>query len=94
MSTQIEIEFKPEGFAECLQGLSGQVQSEAERIAARAGSLITGGGTGFHVEMSNEARFQDASYGVTRPIARVIANDDQTSAEEAEHKILSKAVTA
>lgn len=92
MSTQIEIEFKPEGFAECLQGMSGQVQGVAESIASRASSYITKGGSGFHVEMSNEARFQDASYGVSRPVARVIANDDATSAEEAEDKILSKAV--
>ena len=43
--------------------------------------------------MSDEPRFQDSAYGVTRPIARVVANDDATSAEEAENKILSKAVT-
>lgn len=91
MSTTIELKFKPEGFAECLQGMSGQVQSEAETIAARAASYLTKG-TGFHVEMSDEPRFQDSSYGVTRPIARVVANDEETSAEEAENKILSKAV--
>jgi len=28
-----------------------------------------------------------------RPVAFVVANDDETSAEEAEDKILSKAVT-
>lgn len=49
-------------------------------------------GSGFHVEMSNEPRFQDSSYGVTRPIGRVVANDDESSKEEAENKILSKAV--
>lgn len=92
MSTQIEIEFKPEGFAECLQGMSGQVQGVAESIAARASSYISKGGSGFHVEMTNEPRYQDASYGVSRPVARVVANDDATSAEEAEEKILSKAV--
>ena len=92
MSARMEIKFKPEGFAECLQGLGGQVQSVANGIAARAGAYITGGGSGFHVEMSNEARYQDAAYGVSRPVARVVANDDETSAEEAEKKILSKAV--
>lgn len=92
MSKEIDITFKPEGFAECLQGMSGVVQSTANSIAARASSYITGAGTGFHVEMSNEARYQDAAYGVSRPVARVVANDQETSAEEAENKILSKAV--
>lgn len=91
MSAKVEIEFKPQGFAECLQGLSGQVQSEAEKIAARAGSYLTRGG-GFHVEMTNAPRYQDPSYGTSRPVAHVVANDDATSAEEAENKILSKAV--
>lgn len=91
MATEITIEFNPAGFAECLQGLSGQVQEEAEKIAARASGYTTKG-AGFHVEMANEPRFQDSAYGVTRPIGRVVANDDETSAEEAENKILSKAV--
>ena len=92
MSTQIAIKFIPAGFAECLQGLSGQVEGEANKIASRASGFATKG-SGFHVEMSNEPRFQDAAYGVTRPIARVVANDDETSKEEAEDKILSKAVS-
>ena len=90
--SRMEITFNPAGFAECLQGLSGTCQAEAEKIAARATSYLTGSGSGFHVEMTNEPRFLDASYGVSRPIARVVANDDATSAEEAEYKILSKAV--
>ena len=92
MSKEIDITFKPEGFAECLQGMSGEVQSVAEGIAARASALITNGGGGFHVEMTSMARYQDASYGVSRPVAYVVSNDDETAAEEAEHKILSKAV--
>lgn len=91
MSTEIKIEFKPQGFAECLQGLSGTVQSEAEKIAARASSYLTRG-SGFHVEMTNAPRYQDSSYGVTRPVAYVLANDEESSREEAENKILSKAV--
>ena len=91
MATQINITFKPEGFAECLTSLTGIVESEASRIAARADGYVTKG-SGFHVEMSNEPRFQDAAHGVTRPIGRVVANDDETSKEEAENKILSKAV--
>ena len=92
MSTKIEITFNPAGFAECLQGLSGQVQGEAEKIAARATSYLQNG-SGFHVEMANEPRFQDNAYGVTRPIGRVVANDEESVKEEAENKILSKAVT-
>ena len=92
MSKQIDITFKPEGFAECLQGLSGQVQSVAEGIASRASGFITQGGSGFHVEMTTMARYQDASYGVSRPVAYVVSNDEESAKEEAEHKILSKAV--
>ena len=92
MGVQITIQFKPEGFAECLSGMSGMVESETEKIAGRANGYVTKG-SGFHVEMSNEPRFKDSMYGVTRPIGRVVANDDETSAEEAENKILSKAVT-
>lgn len=93
MSTKIQIEFKPQGFAECLQGLSGQVQSTAETIASRASSYLIRGG-GFHVEMTNMPRYQDSAYGVTRPVAYVMSNDDETAKEEAENKILSKAVGA
>lgn len=75
MAVQITINFKPEGFAECLSGMSGTVEAEAEKIAARANGYVTKG-SGFHVEMTNEPRFKDATYGVTRPIGRVVANDD------------------
>lgn len=91
MSGITDIKFNPQGFAECLKGMSGQVQSEAEKIASRASSYLTRG-SGFHVEMSNAARYKDSSYGVTRPVAHVVANDAASSAEEAENKILSKAV--
>jgi hypothetical protein len=90
--TQITITFDPKGFSECLQGAAGLVESSAETIAARANGSVTRG-TGFHVEMSDEPRFQDSAHGVTRPIGRVVANDAETSAEEAENKILSKAVS-
>ena len=92
MATQITLKFNPAGFAECLSGGSAVVETEANKIASRANGYVRNG-SGFHVEMSNEARFQDSAYGVTRPVARVVANDDATSAEEAENKILSKAVT-
>ena len=91
MSEVKDIKFYPQGFAECLASLSGDIQAAAEGIATRASSMVTKG-TGFHVEMTNEPRFQDSSYGVSRPVAYVVANDDESSAEEAENKILSKAV--
>lgn len=89
--SKLDIKWNPAGFAECLSGLSGEVQAAAEMVASRAGSYLTKG-SGFHVEMSSGARYKDASFGVTRPIAHVVANDDESSAEEAENKILSKAV--
>lgn len=87
----IKVKFNPQGFAECLQGMSGEVQAAAETIAGRASSYLEKG-AGFHVEMAQEARFLDASYGVTRPVAYVVADDEESAAEEAENKILSKAV--
>ena len=53
---------------------------------------IPQGEGGFHVEMSQEAKYQDSAYGVTRPVAYVVPDDDESAAEEAENKILSKAV--
>ena len=88
--SEIRIEFKPQGFAECLESLSEEVQAAAEAIAARAESYLEGPG-GFYVEMTSMARYQDATYGVTRPVAYVIA-DEEAAKEEAEEKILSKAV--
>ena len=89
--SRLDIKFNPAGFAECLQGMAGEVQQAAETIAARASGYVTKGG-GFHVEMSSEAKYQDSSYGVTRPVAYVVPDDDESAAEEAEDKILSKAV--
>jgi len=91
MSKLVKLEFKPQGFAECLQGVAGDVQAAAEGIANRASSYVTRG-SGFHVEMATEARYQDASFGVSRPVAYVVPDDDESAAEEAEDKILSKAV--
>jgi hypothetical protein len=87
----VEIKFNPTGFAECLSGLSGEVQAAAEIIANRASSFVTKG-SGFHVEMSDEARYRDSGYGVTRPVAYVVPDDDESEKEEAEDKILSKAL--
>ena len=88
--SEVRITFKPEGFAQCLEGLRGEVQSAAEAIAARAESYLEGPGS-FQVEMTSMARYQDSKYGVTRPVAYVMA-DEEAAREEAEEKILSKAV--
>lgn len=89
--SKMQIKFLPEGFAQCLSGMTSQVETEAQSIASTASSMLSRG-SGFHVEMSNEARYQDSAYDVTRPVARVVANDEESSREEAENKILSKAV--
>ncbi len=89
--SRLDIKFNPQGFAECLQGLSGDVQAAAEAIAARASALVTKG-SGFHVEMGQEAKYNDSAYGVTRPVAYVVPDDDESAAEEAEEKILSEAL--
>lgn len=86
-----EIKFNPAGFAECLSGFAGEVQAAAEAIADRA-SAYTTKGSGFHVEMGDEPKYRDSSYGVTRPVAHVVPDDDESAKEEAEDKILSKAV--
>ena len=92
MSAEVKMEFKPEGFAECLSGMSGMVQAECERMAMQAGGLQH-----YTISVSNEPRFQDASYGVSRPIARAIPvghiiADESATADEAENKTMSKAV--
>ena len=91
MSGKLTIKWNPQGFAECLQGTAGELQTAAEAIAARA-SAYTTKGSGFHVEMGNEAKYLDSAYGVTRPVAYVVPDDEESAKEEAEDKILSKAV--
>lgn len=89
--SKLDIKFNPAGFAECLQDLQEEVQTAAEGIASRA-SALTEKGSGFHVEMESEARYNDSKYGVTRPVAYVVADDDESAAEEAENKILGMAL--
>ncbi len=91
MSGKLTIKWNPQGFSECLQETAEGVQAAAEVIAARATSFCEKGG-GFHVEMSNEAKYQDAAYGVTRPVAYVVPDDEESEMEEAENKILGKAL--
>ena len=89
--SKLTIKWNPQGFAECLQGTAGELQTAAESIAARASSYTTKG-SGFHVEMGTEAKYQDSAYGVSRPVAYVVPDDEESAKEEAEDKILSKAV--
>ena len=90
MST-VDLKLNHKGIEECLDGFTGNVQAAGEGIAVRASSHVTKG-SGFHVEMTNEPRYMDSAYGVTRPVAYVVADDEESAAEEAEDKILSKAV--
>ena len=89
--SKLTIKWNPAGFAECLQGTSGELQRAAESIASRASSYLENG-SGFHMEMGSEAKYQDSAYGVTRPVAYVVPDDEESAKEEAEDKILSKAV--
>lgn len=91
MSGKLTIKWNPQGFAECLQGVSGELQNAAQGIASRASAYLEGDG-GFHVEMGQEAKYQDSAYGVSRPVAYVVPDDEESAKEEAENKILSKAV--
>lgn len=90
MST-VDLKLNHQGVAECLQGFSGEVQAAAEIIAARATSMLSGGG-GFHVEMSTEARYKDSAFGVSRPVAYVVSDDEETDKEESENKVLGRAL--
>lgn len=91
MSGKLTITWNPAGFAEALQAVSDDVRAAAEEIADRATGYAEKG-SGFHVELENVAKYKDSQYGVTRPVAYVVSNDDETAAEEAEHKILGKAL--
>ena len=91
MSGKLTIKWNPQGFAECLQGTAGELQNAAQGIASKASAYLEGEG-GFHVEMGQEAKYQDSAYGVTRPVAYVVPDDEESAKEEAEDKILSRAV--
>ena len=83
------IKFNPAGFAECLQGMDGMVKEEAEKIISR----ISGPGQ-YTVEVVHEPRFHDSAHHVTRPVAIArISADRKGSADEAENKSMSKAVS-
>lgn len=95
MSTQIRIKFiqPPKGLTEAINSsaLEGILRREAEKIAAEAGAMLEKG-QGFAVQIRQERRGKDAIYGAYRPVAYVLATDAETAKEEAENKVLSKAV--
>lgn len=93
LSREIRITFYPKNFQEVLFGMRGVVDDAAMGIAARANALLQGDGNGFTVEASSGQRFGDSAFGTARPVDYVIASDDETSAEEAERKILETVVS-
>ena len=93
MSEQIRITFYPKEFAKVLVSMAGVVENAAGAIAGRANAMLQGDGGGFAVETTVEPRFGDSVYGTFRPVSRVVAKDNETSAEEAERKILETVVS-
>ena len=95
MATKMPLTFvkPPGGLTEVINsdGVKGLVKSSAEAIASRASAASNVGGN-FRVEMQSVKFARDAAFGASRPAAFVVANDDETNADEAENKILSKAV--
>lgn len=93
MSREIRIKFFPKNFQQVLFNMRGVVDDAANSIAARANALLRGEGYGFEVVMTSGQRFGDSAFGTARPVDYVIASDDETSAEEAERKILETVVS-
>lgn len=93
MSREIRITFYPKNFQQVLFDMRDVVDNAAMGIAARANALLQGGGSGFAVDTSSGQRFGDPAYGTARPVDYVVAQDDETSAEEADRKILEAVVS-
>ena len=93
MSKEIRITFYPKNFQQVLFNMRGVVDDAAAGIAARANAMLQGDGGGFAVEAGSGQRFGDSAYGTARPVDYVVAKDDETSAEEAERKILEAVVS-
>ena len=94
MST-IKITFNSEGFREilCGEGVKDVVTEEAEKIAIKANSNLTDPNSeGFEAEVFQGSMMSKYGYG-GRWIGRVTALDSKASADEAEMKSLSRAVT-
>ena len=93
MSREIRIKFFPANFVKVLFNMRGPVDDAANSIAARANALLRGEGYGFEVIRTSGQRFGDPAYHTVRPVDYVVASDDETSAEEAERKILETVVS-
>lgn len=86
MAGQMEIEFISEGFKEILNsdGVRALVESEAEKIAAKANSSIDGDGF--------VTKVWKGGYGGGRWVASVMTSDRESVIAESEDKVLTKAV--
>ena len=93
--TDIKITFKSEGFREILmgEGVKALVSEETEKIALKANSNLTDPDSeGFGAEVFQGSMMSKYGYG-GRWVGRVAAMDYKASADEAEMKSLSRAVT-
>lgn len=88
MASTMKIKFISEGFKQILNssGVEALVRSEAEKIAAKAESNISGDSEGFSVKT------WQGGYGGGRWIASVTTTDHASRVAEAEDKALTKAV--
>lgn len=93
--TNITITFDSNGFREilCSGGVKDVVADEAEKIALKAnGNLTDPDSEGFEAEVFQGSMMSKYGYG-GRWVGRVAAIDYKASADEAEMKSLSRAVT-
>lgn len=88
MSVKVRMEFNSAGFKEVLEsdGVRAAVDEIGQEIASRANANISGESDGF------EVRTQIGGYGGGRWVSFVTASDFEASKEEAEDKVLTRAV--
>lgn len=93
--TEMKITFNSEGFRQILMNeeVKAIVSEEAEKIALRANDNLTDDKSeGFEAEVFQGSMMSKYGYG-GRWVGRVVAMDARASADEAEMKSLSRAVT-
>ena len=93
--TDVRITFNSEGFREILlgDGVKNVVSEEAEKIANKAnGNLSDSKSEGYIAEVFQGSMVSKYGYG-GRWVGYVSAADARASADEAENKSLSRAVT-
>ena len=93
--TNITITFDSEGFREilCGEGVKNVVSEEAEKIALKAnGNLTDPDSEGYEADVFPGSMMSKYGHG-GRWIGEVVAMDYKASADEAEMKSLSRAVT-